>query len=435
MRQAIQSMKNLLELPWTYSALCILGIFVFPEYFAPILAFISVIFAYKDAKIRNSAFCVGTSGKLIWIYILCMCLSLIYSLSRFSTLATISMWIIMFFVYISLSTIITTKRRLFQFLVLLSIIFGLIGLIAILEYIGCTTFHLGRNTLQFWNFLDEQVLRLYPGEIHLYSQGIRSGSTFTNPNIFAEVMIFILPFIICAYAKSKQTYLKLVCIICLFFAAIGATFSFSRASYICILALVVGLFLFNPFRFKPNKIILFLLITVIILLLLIFIPNIYANRMSTLQPDEHSISERIRIWTVAFESLIAHPFLGYGTGADVTTKLFSIVQAPVPVPHAHNLFLQILLEGGFLSLAAFLIPTIRALFINTHISIKTNAYRMYSFASMAAIAMFFFFGVVEFPLLSPKLVGCFFMILSLSDITEKLSPDTTIYTMQGKVKK
>ena len=210
MNKAIQSMKNLLELSWTYSALCILGVLFFPEYVAPFLAIASLIFAYRDAKMRKAAFKVDTSGKLIWFFIIVVFISIFYSQHRFSTLSTLLMWIIMFCVYVSLTTVLTGKRRLFQFLVMLSIVFGIIGLISILEYLGYSIFHFHYRFLQLWGFIDEQVYYFYPGEMHLYNKDLRTASAFTNPNIFAEVMLFITPFALCAVAKSRQKYLRVI---------------------------------------------------------------------------------------------------------------------------------------------------------------------------------------------------------------------------------
>lgn len=228
MNQAVKAMKNLLELSWTYSAICIFCVFLFPEYTAPIFALLSLFFAYKDAKLRRSSLKIGVAGKLIWLYILSMFFTLLYSSERLSTVATIFMWIIMFSVYISLVTIITTKRRLFQFIVMLSIVFGIMGFLSCVEYFGCIVFNLSPKTLQFWNFLDELVFKLYPGEIHLYSSGIRTASTFSNPNIFAEVMVFILPFAICALEKSKKYYLKSICVTSLLFGVVGLHFHFQE---------------------------------------------------------------------------------------------------------------------------------------------------------------------------------------------------------------
>lgn len=432
MNQAVKAMKNLLELSWTYSAICIFCVFLFPEYTAPIFALLSLFFAYKDAKLRRSSLKIGVAGKLIWLYILSMFFTLLYSSERLSTVATIFMWIIMFSVYISLVTIITTKRRLFQFIVMLSIVFGIMGFLSCVEYFGCVVFNLSPKTLQFWNFLDELVFKLYPGEIHLYSSGIRTASTFSNPNIFAEVMVFILPFAICALEKSKKYYLKSICVTSLLFGVVGFTFSFSRASYICLIAIIIAFFVFNPMQLKLRKYLLYLGLTVSIILVLCFVPNIYASRMATLQLEEHSVSERIHIWSAAFDAIVAHPILGYGAGIQTTTNIMTSAGLPITVPHAHNLYLQLTLEGGIFAVITFMLPTIRALFMNVLITIKTKAYKCYGFASMLSIAMFFCFGMVEFPLLTPKLVGTFYLLISLSDITEKYSPDLTTYVNRRK---
>ena len=429
MNKAIQSMKNLLELSWTYSALCILGVLFFPEYVAPFLAIASLIFAYRDAKMRKAAFKVNTSGKLIWFFIIVVFISIFYSQHRFSTLSTLLMWIIMFCVYVSLTTVLTGKRRLFQFLVMLSIVFGIIGLISILEYLGYSIFHFHYRFLQLWGFIDEQVYYFYPGEMHLYNKDLRTASAFTNPNIFAEVMLFITPFALCAVAKSKQKYLRIITNCGFILGVIGFTFAFSRASYICLIAIGVAFFAFNPMRLNKRKYLSLLTLCGVILVGLILVPNVYADRMATLQPEEHSVSERIAILNVSLEAILEHPIFGYGAGIQNTTQVFTSAGLPKTIPHAHNLFLQLVLENGVLGLCVFLIAPIRSFLNSTLITIKTNAYRCYSFACMCSMAMFFLFGIVEYPLLCPKLVGTFYIMLAISDATERFSPDlTTIVT-------
>lgn len=185
-------------------------------------------------------------------------------------------------------------------------------------------------------------------------------------------------------------------------------------------------------QLKLRKYLLYLGLTVSIILVLCFVPNIYASRMATLQLEEHSVSERIHIWSAAFDAIVAHPILGYGAGIQTTTNIMTSAGLPITVPHAHNLYLQLTLEGGIFAVITFMLPTIRALFMNVLITIKTKAYKCYGFASMLSIAMFFCFGMVEFPLLTPKLVGTFYLLISLSDITEKYSPDLTTYVNRRK---
>ncbi len=429
MKQALASLRNLLELPWTYSALCILGIFFFPEYCAPPLAILSLVFAYKDASKSGEALHVGINGKLIWIYILCMFFSVFYSHNRLSTLATFCMWVLMFCLYISLTTILKSRRRIFQFLVLLSAVFGLMGLIGCIQYFGSTLFGWDRSALQLWHGLDQFVYKLSPVDIHLDSYAGRISGTSSNPNMFAEYMVVLFPFVAAAIMRSKKQYTTPFCICALVLGLFSILFTFSRASYICILAILVSIFIFNPSYLKRKVYLFHLGAFLLFAAMILVLPNVFSARMGTLNASDSSINERIKIWGSVWDAILQRPIFGYGAGTGSIHTFMESIQMP-RITHAHSLYLELLLEGGIISLFCFLLCAVRATYHHIRFLFIYKAGKCYNFACAASLCALLLFGTMDYPLFTPKLVGAFFLIIALCDTVERFSPDPRLSQLQ-----
>lgn len=77
-------------------------------------------------------------------------------------------------------------------------------------------------------------------------------------------------------------------------------------------------------------------------------------RRAELGDDPLNPMGRTFMWLLALELAAYRPFLGYGFGA--WRELVPIIEPTFPVhtlPHSHNLYLELLLDGGSLSLVAF----------------------------------------------------------------------------------
>lgn len=90
--------------------------------------------AARDAKQRRSTLAVGTLGKLLLVFMLYMALGVFYSANPFNSVSTLSMWVIMFLIYVSMTTVLCNKHRLDTALFSISLVAGIVGLISCFQY-------------------------------------------------------------------------------------------------------------------------------------------------------------------------------------------------------------------------------------------------------------------------------------------------------------
>lgn len=410
--------KARLKQPWFLSLFLLFLIPLLPEYCAPVLAIASLVCAHFDARSRGQTFEIGKLGGIILLYVLSMCISLLYADNRLSTLATIGMWLVMFCGYMALVTVLRTPARLRMALRLLTAVLGVLGLIACIQYVCNAVFHLS-IPLQLWNPLDEWVYSHFsPIEIRLHSEGVRVGATYTNPNIFAEAVVMFLPFAAYMAFTAHGRRFRWLWGSCLLLAVAGTCFSFSRGSYLAMLAIAGVFCLLN---LKPlllsRKV---LIVAGILLVLILVVPNPISARLRSFSLDDVSISDRLNIWSVAIVSIAQQPLFGLGAGV-MNSEQMLLDAGITGAPHTHNLVLQLLVEGGIIALCILLAAGYQM--VRSHWKLRRHAApreRLLGVAFLAFFAGFVVFGMVDFPFLCPKLVGNFLIVLALSDVSCRL---------------
>ncbi len=418
MEQSHISWKARLRQPWFLSLLLLCILPLLPEYVAPVLSLASLVCAFFDAKARRRTLEIGKLGGIILLYVLSMIISLLYAGNRLSTLATIAMWLVMFCGYMALVTVLYTPARLRMALRLLTLVLGLLGLLACIQYL-CNALFPHSIPLQLWNPLDEWVYsRFSPIEIRLESEGLRVGATYSNPNIFAEAMVMFLPFAAYTTTTAQKRPAKWIFGICLLLAVVGTLFSFSRGSYLAILA-IAGVFCLLNLKsslFSRKA----LIVAVVLVVLILVIPNPISARLRSFSLDDISISDRLNMWSVAIVSIVEQPLFGFGAGV-MNSEQILLNAGITGAPHTHNLILQLLVEGGIIALSILLIAGYQLVRSQWKLRQRTaQRERLLGVAFLAFFAGFAVFGMVDFPFLCPKLVGNFLLVLALSDISCRL---------------
>lgn len=409
MKVSIQQIRMSLKQPWVLSVLFAVCIPVFPEYVCPPLAAASLIAACADAKARRRPLSVGRLGKFILAYIAWMALGLIYSRLILTTLATVMMWVSMFAVYLAMTTVLTDSRRLDTMLCGISLVSGTVGVIGCFEYVARATFG-WKVSLQFWYFLDKIVFKWLPLTLMPDSVNLRVCSTFNNPNIMAEYLIMVIPFVAYYAFSGKRTGGRLFCRVCLL-AAVGAVaFSFSRGCYFALLVIAL-IFCFANIR----RIMVFIASFATIMLVL---PDSVIRRFFSVSGSDTSINERLRIWTAGIQEFLHNPVLGMGAGTNITWAY--LIKNGINAPHMHNLFLQLLAEGGLVALVIMLAAGWKLFRTGYVLAYRTAESRMAGVALIAFTASFCTIGLIEFPFMTPKLVGVFLMVISLADCAARI---------------
>ena len=134
----------------------------------------------------------------------------------------------------------------------------------------------------------------------------------------------------------------------------GIVFSYSRGAWIAGIVSVLGLFIF---RFKRALGIIF----VCIIILISISPEAVKDRFNDIfSKEDINIKQRLELWNNSIELIKCRPITGSGLGTFTEAYMNKYPnsfpkkgEGSRPIRHAHNLYIQILVETGILGLLVF----------------------------------------------------------------------------------
>lgn len=195
---------------------------------------------------------------------------------------------------------------------------------------------------------------------NIFSHEVAIGkSLYQNINLYLGIFSIISSsFII--YERNKL-YTKFFSIILLLISIFLMTLIGGRGSFISALIVIFFQFILCIYQqFSLNKkysifyLVLFCLLIITVLLLFSYFSqyNITLKRLSMLQDLQKDPSERITLFTQAFNLFAERPFFGSGLGSFP----YFIGKGDVPGWYPHNFILELLCELGIFGLCLFFIP-------------------------------------------------------------------------------
>ena len=391
-----------------------------PEYIAPPLLFAIYIYFIIHFKKTGRNAKLGELGKIIFIYTIYMLISSLWSKSTLSSVLISLLWMGCFLSYVIVANVINTKEKLKAAIVSINISAGIIGLIAIVEIVS---YNLAK--IYGWDFTianplffeyNDKVFKMLPVEIINKPYSSRASATFDNPLILATYLVITTP--LCAFGSVyfKHSRNRKISRICLSFAIGGLICTFSRGAYIAVALSITIMLISNRRVFKK--------LFPFVLFLAFAIPLAMSLRYMHSNGDFlASNNNRMDIWTYSFDMFLHHPLFGLGAGTDNIHTLLKDAYG-LNRAHTHNLFLQIIVEGGIIG-AVFLILVIRVLVKNIYclFSQKEYRYRPYAIVYTASIVGFIGISMFEFTLQSAKEMMIFFFFLGLIEATLRMETD------------
>ena len=448
MGELIDAYRSVRNKAWFYSVLLLAVIPLFPDYVSFPLCFVSLFLAYRDAHQRGKSIACGKLGLIMLALLGYMAISIVYSSDTLGSMWSWLMWLSMFAAYLSLATVLTSRYRLRTALLCMTVVMGVIATMAVGQYILRETFGLAVH-YNFWEPLDRIVYGALDIPLSVNIFGIRICGTFNNPNLLAAYLVLVIPFAVAFTMTGKTSKPKAWARIALTLAAYALGFSFSRGGYIALI--VVGLLLMAMYLRK--KFIMTVLTTLCIILL---IPPTISNRLLSVIPSnvqdsavsveelenelgsdgDLSIDDKIEIlgesmagqyktddsvrmrfvmWKEILHNFLRHPLLG--TGAGVCTTQDTLQAAGLGFKHAHNLFLEILSEGGLIALALFgciLYVLIKYAWQMLHRRAHHET-KLLGFAIIGSCIALLSHGVFDFALLTPRLISLAMILLGITD--------------------
>ncbi len=400
----------------------IIGIsFILPEYIAPFFVFffyIPFLFHFKKTG-RNAK--IGNLGKAFMAYMSYMIISGIWSKTHILSSLIGLLWMGCFLFYIEIANTVNTKDKLKNAISALNISSGVIGLVAVLEFV---TYNLTKY-LDGFNFtisnplyynLNDWIFGLFPFEIINSPYPSRAAATFDNPLILATFLIITTPF--CAFSSVyfKQSKHRKLSRVCFAFSLLGILCTESRGAYIAIALSLITLLISNKKIFK--KLLPFMFV------LAVGIPLTIALRYKNNSSGNEflaSNNNRFAIWQVCTKLFKEHWFVGMGAGTENIHQEI-IARIGINRTHAHNLFLEIATEGGIVGIIlAAVIVIVFAKNLFKLFYLKNNAYRPYAVLYTSAIIGFITMSLYEHTLQSPKEMMIFFTLLGFTEATLRMA--------------
>lgn len=391
-----------------------------PEYIAPFFIFVLYIMFMKTFKSTERNAKLGTMGKVFFAYTVYMLASAIWSSEHLMSALIALLWMGCFLGYILIANIINTKEKLSQAIYAVSISTGIIGFIGVIEI---ATYNMSKY-FEWFNFqfpnplywhINNFFFNLLPIDVINYIFASRASATFDNPLILATYLALATPF--CAYAsvhfdKSKE---RKIARICLLFAIGGLICTGSRSSYIGIgLSLLVLLF--------SNKKVFKKLFPFVIILAIAVPVGLFLRYRNTSSIDfSESTKNRFYIWQSCWDLFTKHPILGLGAGTEPIHQELITTYGVYNRSHAHNLFLEMLTEGGiigFLFVCSLIFIIVKN--IVTICKLKNKEYRKYGMLYISSLIGFLTMSMTEFTLQSAKELMILFFVLGFTEATYRI---------------
>lgn len=429
-------------------------VLIVPEFLAPLMALLSLAAAIrsrKGAADGKGLILGGTLAVHTGLYIIYMALSMLWSGDAFSSFLSVLMWLSMGALYLSLCTVITDRARMDRFLFILTMIMGICGIAAMLQHILAAYLHVNID-MQVWRWLDVAISKIVPYKV-CYNFGNRAASFFANPNVFAYSFMMLIPFAM-YYAFSRKRDVYHACgALALVFTFFGVLFTFSRGAYISMIFIVI---LFVAYHIKKLRMI--LLIAAVVLMLIPtsvygrifsigdsnnfihevtdqiivgvsndgdgsgnFIENLLAAIKGSDIGMDGSVMDRFDGWATSMTCIEENPLLGYGAG--YRNIYYVLHERGTPNYHAHNLVLQLLLEGGIVGLVLVMLVGAAVLKRGVTLMKKQSHHTQMGLAIIAFAVGFVISGMTDFILLTPKQMGCFFIALALCEVMASIYTD------------
>ncbi|WP_158501673.1 O-antigen ligase [Vitiosangium sp. GDMCC 1.1324] len=274
---------------------------------------------------RERVFVDGPRGGLLICFCVLVFASMSWSLypdaTRFAAVELLK-WV---FVYLTLVNLVTTERRLL--LACLALIVGSLvtsrGVIA-------------------WHFAGVDMVEGYRA---------RWVGVYADPNRMAMSVGIIVPLAVAFVVRRQSPWmLRVACGVAAAMAIAAMVFSYSRGGFLGLVA-AAGTWVLLERRLGRT-----IVVAAVAAAMLMLSPESFWARTRSVSSYEEDASamSRVQAWTVASRVSLEHPLLGVGAGTfPYAWRLYGPVESQRAYA-AHNIFLQVISDLGFVGLGLFL---------------------------------------------------------------------------------
>ncbi|MBP3448485.1 MAG: O-antigen ligase family protein [Clostridia bacterium] len=245
-------------------------------------------------------------------------------------------------------------------------------------------------------------------------------STFQNPNVFGEYLLFLIPLSIAMFLIAKNKLHKVVYGGCVLASLACLILTYSRG---CWLGLIAGMGLFLLLLYKKTLIPLFFLAPFSIFV----IPESIINRFLSIgNLKDGSTAFRVYVWRGTVDMLKKL----WPTGAGLGNYSFEVAYAPfaymdIMAPHSHSLYFHLLSETGLFGFLAFVFLAyfiLRQLFL-VYKNPKSREMQILAIALVSGFVSFLIQGFFDNTFYNYRMYMLFFALLSVA---------ASLYAVGGK---
>ena len=269
----------------------------------------------------------GTDVLLMIFPLFCL-ISTLFSFHLVGSAKVTVMWLGLFICVFAVRRIVCTRRRLLGTLYAFGLGAALSGGYGLYQYLSGMV-----NTTWTDTALFEDL------EVRIYS-------TFANPNVFGEFLLFAIPLVtgLLLYEKSRRKKLLWAAVDLLLICNMALTYS--RGCYVGI-ALTAVFFLWHF-----SKKWLGIAAAAAVPLALLLMPQTVLDRLMSIgNMSDTSTSFRVYIYIGTGLMLARHWFGGVGLGEEAFNSIYPYYSLPaILTPHSHSLFLQAVCSFGIAGL-------------------------------------------------------------------------------------
>ena len=321
-------------------------------------------------------------------------------------IALLSIAFILFY-FVWINTVKTKKQ--FTFYILVFVLAG-----ALSAVYGIYQYFFGDIYSQAW--LDEDMFE----EIKM-----RVYSTFTNPNVFGEYLLLVIPFSTMLVLDAKDWLKRIFWIGISGILILALILTFSRG---CWLGLIFSFFVM---AILFDKRLIWFGVLGLIAAPFLLPQSILQRFLSIGNMKDTSTSYRVYIWLGTIAMLKDYFLCGIGLGTTTFNTIYPLyAYSEVVAPHSHSLYLQLFVEYG---LTGFIVFTgIIYNFFKETIIHYTKKKDFMTIASIAAMAGFLLQSATDYTWYNYRVLLIFWIVIAIGISTTKLEENTNQEIIERK---
>ena len=335
---------------------------------------------------------MGRCGLCLMLFLIISALSTVFSSSLTGSIGVLGMYIIFIGFYYIIRDQLRGEETIAGILKVFAISAAVVSVYGILQYV------FKWDTQNAWidtDMFEEATMRAY--------------STLANPNVLGEYLVLALPIIALVIINyTKTSFQKLI-----YGAVFAATFLclILTQSRGCWIGFMVSTVIFvTYYRSAMWKVIPF-----VILLLPFVLPETIINRLLSVgDMSDSSTSYRVYIWFGTLLMLKDYWLGGIGLGEAAFRNIYpEYSYHGIVAPHSHNLYLQLTVESGIVSLAVFISAMLIFFKDMLNLQLKGRHFGTAAAALMSGVAGFLVQSMFDYTFYNYRVMAIFFMVIAI----------------------